>query len=315
MAENNGEKKEEFVQLASGLVVPAIRTDLAPGEEAPAHLLAWIENHGRKWPRRYIEMQRRICTDHRMADFWSWISRVRFNRLDTFRSSFSLGREIYQCTRLPQKPGNLTPGQREAYFEKVRKHANALCELLEGTKFDRPFLSELSEKTLGKSLGDALSDWGPDESDEGHTKAFQIKPHGKFEHRYDYPLNVLTESLSEVMDWTRWDDNWDGNLFATSAPIAQANAESTPIVYFCCTLHQHFHGYGVEIPFAILATVANVALELPPERQVDEDSARKQVRRFQARIATQESAAPYAFGDPSGQKSDDSDNSVLSDPF
>jgi hypothetical protein len=90
------------------------------------------------------------------------------------------------------------------------------------------------------------------------------------------------------MDWTYWDDNWDGGIWSTSAPIAQANSERMPIIYFCCTLFDWFKQNGVEVPFPILATVANVALDLTADNLVDEDNVRKQVRRYQKRKAEQE---------------------------
>lgn len=280
-------EEDHFVALPDGRHVPAIRMELGPKEHTPEHLIEWIEREDvqRNWPPRVLAFKRRLCVDERMSDFWSWIGTVRFSSFDRFRSSGTVSENILRSTRLPGKPGNMTPTQREAYFKKVRVHVEALSKLLEGTKFDSPWVTELTEQELERSLSEHLYSWGEDESDEGHVVAYQVTTEGRYRQHYEYPDNVLRETLHNVHEWTYWDDNWDGNIFGTSAPIAQANSHSTPIVYFCCTFYEWFHRYGVEIPFGILATVANVALDLPADKQIDEDVARKQVRRFQQRRA------------------------------
>lgn len=209
----------------------------------------------------------------------------------------------------------MTPTQREAYFKKIRAHAEALQALLEGTRFDKPHMAEVPDKELDKPLRKALDNWGEDEAEEGHVVAFQVTPEGRFRHHYDFPENVLTNTLFEVVAWTYWDDGWDGGIWSTSAPIVQANSESTPAIYFCCTVHGWFHEYGVDMPFRVLATVASVALDLPANKQLDEDAVRKQVRRYQVRVAKQRAERPDAFEDVAGQNFEDDGDSVLSDPF
>ncbi len=66
------------------------------------------------------------------------------------------------------------------------------------------------------------------------------------------------------------------------------------------------------IPFPVLATLANVALKLPVASQVDEEAVRKQVRRFEARIAAvnkaREEEDPFSdknFAWPAGEVTDD----------
>lgn len=287
-----------LVTLPSGAIVPATLTtlpaapsELEPGGHSPDALLAWIarmEQQSSDIPigfKRYIAFCRKLCADPRMREFWDWLGSVKFKRNDMMRSSVSVSRQINRSTQLPTKPGDMTPAQRDAYFKKVRAHAYALFELLEGTRFDNDHMSELSDKKLSKSLDSNLHSWGDDEEDEGHTVAFQVTPDGKFEHHYDFPDSALTQTLMNVVDWTHWDDCWGNGVFDTSEPIVQTNSESTPVVYFCCTLHDWFHGYGVEIPFRVLATAANVSLDLPADREIDEEAARKQVRRFQQRRA------------------------------
>lgn len=285
-----------LAMLPDGRIVPGIRTELGPDAHTPGHLLSWIKMVEGKggWPSHHLEFKRKLCNDSRMTGFWEWIGTVHFNRHDMMRSSTSVSKQIYRSTRLPGKPGNMTPTQREGYFKKIRSHVGALLELLEGTMFDQPFMTELTDNELDRTLHESLDSWGDDESDDGHVVAYQVTPEGRYRHHYDFPDNVLCETLRNVYEWTRWDDNWDGGM-STSAPIAQSNSESTPIIYFCCTLHDWFHRYGVAIPFGVLATVANVALDLPADRQIDEDNARKQVRRFQQRRAKMQDSRPPTF--------------------
>jgi hypothetical protein len=307
--------KQFFVLLPSGKLVPAIRDHLEPGEETPEHLLAWLDGVGQKWPKRIVDFKRKLCTDRRMREFWDWLGTVKFTRHDKFRSSLSVTEDIRHATRMPSFPGNLTAKQREAYFGKVRGHAQALIGLLRNTKFDREYLEEIPEKTLARPLAKELTSWADDEAEEGHTVAFQVTPDGAYRHHYDYPHNALSSTLCDLLEWTHWEDNWDGNWFGSSAPIAQANASTTPTIYFCCTLHDSFRQHGVEIPFPLLATVANVALDLSDDRQLDEDTARKQVRRYQERLQSARACRPEAFDGAPGQNLPDWDDSVLSDPF
>lgn len=309
------EKEQAFVVLPSGTRVPAIRTDLDADEPTPAYLLAWLERMGDKLPDRIAKFKRKVCVDRRMGPFWGWLSTVRFKGHDSLRSSLSVTDSMLRATRIPGFPGNLTPAQRETYFKKIRVHAEALIELLRGSKFDHEWMQEIHDETLAKPLEKALYSWGDDESDEGHTVAYQVTPEGSYRHHYDYPRNVLTGTLADLLEWTCWEDNWDGNWFGSSAPIAQVNCGSAQTIYFCCTLHDSFRRHGVEIPFPILATVANVALDLPADKQVDEDTARKQVRRYQERLRKARADRPEAFDGAPGQNAVDWDDSVLSDPF
>ena len=299
------------VLLPSGKIVPPIDTNLRHNEHCPEHLLDWLEKYGKQLPPDVINLKRKLCNDMRMVDMWAWLGSVRFKNYDKFRGSLSVSDQIYRSTNLPGKPGDMTPTKREAYFKKVRSHAEALIALLEGTRFDNDYMSEVSEEKLSRPLHRALASWGDDEYEEGHVVAFQVTPDGAYQHHYNFPENMLTETLYSVLSWTHWDDAWDGGIWSTSAPIAQANSESTQAVYFNCTLFDWFQRNGVQIPFPILATVANVALDIAPERQLDEEAVRKQVRRYQARRAKQ----GVSDSADTGQNFTNWDDSVLSDPF
>lgn len=276
---------EQLVALPGGKFVPAIDRRLKEGHDKPQYLLDQVARFSDRLLDGNASFLRKLATDRRMHSFWDWLGSVQFERLDLLRNSYTVGEMILRSTRLPGKPGNMTPTQREVYFKKVRRHAEELSNLLRWTRFDNEWMTELTDEELDKKLSQELSSWGGDEEDEGHTVAYQVTPGGVYRHHYDYPASHLARTLNDVVEWTYWEDNWDGRWYGSSAPIAQANSASTPIVYFCCTVHQWFKGHGVEIPFPELASLANVALDLPPARQVDEDTARKQVRRFQARRA------------------------------
>lgn len=285
MTEDNQSSNRPMILLPSGKLVQSATLTLDANEHTPEHLLEWLEKVADQVPPEIANFKRKICTDKRMHVFWSWIGAIRFENQDWARSSLTVSDQIRRSTRIPGKPGDMTPNQRQAYFKKVRTHTKALQELLEDTRFDFMDMSAVSERQLNRPLSSALRSWGVEEQDEGHVVAYQVTPEGQFQHHYSYPENALTEILGRVMEWTYWNDNWDGGIGSTSAPIAQSNSERMPIIYFCCTLFDWFKRNGVEIPFPILATVANVALDLTADDLVDEDTVRKQVRRYQKRKA------------------------------
>lgn len=285
-------------------------------EWSPQYLLDWIERVRDKsnFPKTYLDYLSMLATDRRMSDFWDWFAELAPAKYRHVRAGTTVGAAIWRLTKLPGKPSNMTPAQRSTYFDKVRKHALALMELLRETKFDCSDMRELTEEELDKPLASKLGSWGEDENDDGHVVAFTVTPDGAYEMRYDYPNSNLTNTLWELYEWTHWDDQWDGAIFTSSAPIVQVNAESARIVYFTCSLYDWFSKYKMEMPFPVLATVANVALALGANEQVDEDAVRKQVRRYQERVAKQKADNPPAF-EGNGQNFEELDNSVLSDPF
>ncbi|MEO5811996.1 MAG: hypothetical protein ABIU96_02450 [Rhodanobacter sp.] len=274
--------------------------------------IAWVRGRGSFSDAR-LDILAMLATDLRMRDFWDWLATLPASaRLG--RDALTVSQTIRRLTHLPGKPSNMTPAQRTIFFEKVNKHVLALIELLRETKFDCFNMHELSEDDLRRRLKDELYSWGDDEDDDGHVVAFTVAPDGIFRMPYDYPLSHLTDTLWSVYEWTSWDDQWDGNIFTSSASIVQSDAKSTPIVYFTCSLYEWFSRYRVEIPFPILATAANVALAIGPDDQVDEETVRKQVRRYQSRRAKCRANHPMAFDDD-GQNPPKFDDSVLSDPF
>jgi len=262
-------------------------------------------------PAKVLEFKRKLVDDRRMREFWDWFERIEYKHSRRVQSSIAITDLFWRATKLPGKPGNMTPKQRAAYFDSVRESARALIELLGGTKFDGGGERELTEDQLEKSLDETLDTWGDDEDEAGHVVAFRVTSYGKYKLSYDYPNCALVESLHELEEWTYWDDQWDGRFYGSSAPIVQTNSRSTPIVYFTCSVHGQFSEYGIELPFPILATLTNVALGLSADDEVDEDTVRRQVRRHQERMA--EKAKGHSR--EGGQSSAESDNSVLFPEF
>lgn len=261
-------------------------------EHSPEYLAAWVAKmRERGAADRLIGFADTLATDSRLAEFWSWIATLQAaqKRAYSIGSSIGIAMQVRRATRLPGKPGDMSPKRREAYFAKVRKHAYALQELLSDTRFDNDYSSEVSDENLEKPLDRALDSWGEDEPDEGHVVAFLVTPEGKFRLHYSYPESALCNTLTDVVSWTHWDDAWDGSVLGTSAPLAQPNSEGARTIYFTCVMHHWFKRSGAEIPFKHLASLAEVALDLTPEEQVDEDTVRKQVRRYEARKTERDS--------------------------
>lgn len=265
----------------------------------PIKLKDWLKRlreNDQPWEKRKADFAERVALDPRMRDFWEWLSTASDTaRLPILVGPHSVLEAALRASSMPGKPGNLTPGERSAYFKKVRKHTHALMELLQGTRFDQASMYELEEVELDQPLSKKLYSWGDDESDEGHVVAFVVAPDGVFEMPYTYPSSHLVHALYDLCGWTEWDDQWDGNPLKSSDPISHANSSNAPAIYFTRVMFEKFNGQGVDVPFTLLATLANVVLQLPSESQMDEDTVRKQVRRYQDRMAKLEAARIPAF--------------------
>lgn len=233
----------------------------------------------------YRDMIGRVCGDQRMAQFWHWYKANAVRSVHGLATGRFFATQLWHSTQLPKKPGNLPPALREKYFSDVRKHANALQLLLKETVFDRTSAGKVSESDLLSPFGEILGDHSPYEDQESEFVTFEVTHDGVLVHGSQFAERRLTKTLDDVIAWTRESDHWDGLVFSTSDPIAQSNSARTPIVYFTCTLFDWFEGRGLEIPFPMLATIANVALDMRIDEQLDEDAVRKQIRRHQSRQA------------------------------
>jgi hypothetical protein len=204
---------------------------------------------------------------------------------------------IERATVLPGKPGNYPPKERAAYMLRVRKHAEALIELLVGTTFEGggPVGDYISDDDLPEEVRRQLQSRGVDEEPDGRPETFWVDREGIRRTHYFYPWSAITDLLGEVVNWTYQDDYVSPGGTISSAPIQHARSASTNIIFFNCTLYQSLDQNAAAMPFSVLATIANVALQLPADECVDEDAARKQVRRFQARNPPRDNAfqGPY----------------------
>jgi hypothetical protein len=255
-------------------------------ERTCQYLLSTLDRlNGGSYSESYLRRLRALATDTRLDEFWKWFQEIS-PKARHWVNAYNIATTIIRFTALPSKPGNMTPAQRERYFQKVRTHTEALLALLNETYFDVDTEDELDDHQLDRSLNAELWSWGEDEPIDGHIVAFRVTDEAVYRQHYRYPENRLTSLLSGVLEWTHWPDEWDGNFLKSSAPIVQAKSDSANCVFFTCSLYDYFQQAGESLPFNLLATVANVALNLPADRLLDEDSARKQVRRYQARRAS-----------------------------
>lgn len=264
----------------------------APPKCSPEYLLRHVAGFRARYGnlRKFDELER-LAQDERMGQFWDWLASVNFTRLDTLRNAGTVANAITRYTRKPGKPGNMSRKRRAEYFKRVRKCALELATLLSGTRFDRGGEglghTALTDAECNKSIDSFFEDKGVGNIDgpDDAIVAFYGTADGTRELLdWSFPESNLTATLWRVNDWTHWDDWWDDNFWLSSAPIVQAETERSMVSYFTRMLHDWFKDYGVDMPFPVLATVANVALQLSPDAQTDEETVRKQVRRYQQKM-------------------------------
>ncbi len=250
-----------------------------------------------------------LIFDDRTEEFWAWVRTIKPAWWRNVSTTTDL---LRRATMLPQKPGNLSPRQREDYFKRIRELAYELHEMLCGTRFAHAPEDEISDEKLSESLEKALGRWGEDEPEEGRIVAFRVHSNGVVNSLdYDFPESALTDTLFNLIAWTTWDDHWGRSIFHSSAPIRQANSRGTRANYFACTVWQWFHDHGVSIPAGVLANIADVCLQTGPDDPIAEDSVKKQIFRYKSRTKPKEAA----FIDTEGQISIDGQDFVLSQPF
>ena len=267
-------------------------TEQRPPECSPAYLLGYVSRFRNKYGNsRQLDEWERLARDERMLQFWDWLDGVTFTRSGSSRNALTVARHITYYTRKPGKPGNMSPKRRAEYFERVRKCALDLEALLTGTRFDGAGCGlgyeQLTETDCERSVESFFKARGIGSVDgpEDGVVAFYAATDGAVTLLdWNFPQSNLTDTLRRAYDWTFWNDWWDDDFMLSSAPVIQAGTERSVVSYFTCMLHDWFTGYGVEIPFPVLATAANVALNLSADAQTDEDTVRKQVRRYQQRM-------------------------------
>lgn len=262
----------------------------------PPYLVEWLSrpSTANQSFRQFLE---RLVGDERMASVWPWVEALPSGR--TGHPSFTVCHCAYMATIPPRKPGNLTPAERRGYFQKVRKHAKALIELLEGTGFGLGSWTEeeVDLDKLEETVRSDLKPWGSDDENGEHIVAYRVGDESITRLPYTYPDSHLVELLHQLEPWTEQDDYWDLWGTGSSKPIVHAHSASTKVIYFDCTLYRMLQQMlGTTVPFTHLSTIANVALKLGPDDLVDEEAVRKQVRRYEDRIRKENSG---------GQKSEE----------
>lgn len=264
----------------------------------PPDLREWLNKPSKN---DYLPFDPALVCDPRMRPVWAWHRNLTWEEGLTaskvpglFRSALSFCMSVCRATQMPGKPGNMPPKERAAYLSKVRSHAEALVELLKDTRFSVGDIGPLiEEEDQERSVMRALSDWGEDE--QGHVVAFWVDEDGLYQMPWDYPDCHLTEQLRSLIAWTQDDDYFDRSIMRSSKPISHSRSRGTKAIYFTCTLYEDLERRGASIPFSLLATVANVALRLDVDEMLDEDTVRKQVRRYQARSGKNEDLSDRPF--------------------
>lgn len=258
----------------------------------PTETAEWLSKMEGKLPPAKAEFYCRLSRDERMKEAWEWHDSVR-SQLPRYQGGGPIGlmMDAEDAVEMPGKPGNMPPKQRERYLQKVRHHALALAELLEDTCFGCEWDegkeidlegSENVEQEIGEYVASAARFAAAEPEGGNILVAYDADPDGLYQLPFDYPHSHTTGILRDVVEWTYYDDRWGRAGLISSSPIRQSG-EKARVTYFSCTFYKRLARHGVEVPFPILATLANVCLALPVEQQVEEDTVRKQVRRFSER--------------------------------
>src|SRR5579871_5325599 len=85
---------------------------------APTKVKEWLEKvaENSNLPRAYLEFCARVSRDDRMKEFWAWLPGAAATSKAThvtMLDPLSVCGKMWRLTRLPGKPGNMTPKQRE----------------------------------------------------------------------------------------------------------------------------------------------------------------------------------------------------------
>lgn len=219
-----------------------------------------LDRLGRSYPEEKFALARLLACDERMREVWEWHERIRDNqRPNDEWHSMDFVLLVREATTMPDKPDSLPPKQRAPYLKSVRRHAEALISLLGDTYYDR---------------ANAIF----------------------YTHPPDYLDRHLVATLRQVCAWTRDCEYREQEGMPPRSPIRRTGP-GVRVVNFNCKLYEALARREIEIPFPILATVANVALELPENQQIDEDTARKQVRRHLDRVGDEQPIPPQEDSD------------------
>jgi hypothetical protein len=245
-------------------------------------LADWLIGMIDRYPLNDWSTHARLIADDRMREVWEWCVKNCPDKLTPgIDQGIWLCMTVCSALQLPGKPTNLSLAKRAKYFSDVRRHAQALSTLLQDTVYCSDLngpLEPIEPDDLEDVVVRDLQSWGEDEM--GHVVAYYVDEDSVSRLPWDYPECVLSDLLQKVIEWTHWDDRWTYSLTA-KGPLDYAKPASARATFFCCTVHRKFASFGQRITFPLLATLANVALQLPSDAQLDEEAVRKQVRRFE----------------------------------
>lgn len=219
---------------------------------------------------------RHLRQDNRMQEVLDWFASIpqlaQYPRMSLHRF-LSLVRD---AMRMPGKPANMPPGRRAAYFDRVRKHAEALQKLLQDTEYDRHDEGEdIPDDQIYQYIDAGLFEARANDCDP--DQYYKISRYGMTSLPSDYPWCDLSLMLSGLIEWTD-EESCCGDRYFMPARVTSSRAQ-----YFNCTMFELFLRWtGQRMPFGILASLAEVALELP--EPMDVDTVQKQVQRYMEKV-------------------------------
>lgn len=271
---------------------------------APDGAIKWLQSVGPKHPDASAVLTHiAMLSDLRMRAVWEWHGKVVASTSDRPKplrgDALSLLFDVERYTSLPGFPGNLSLVERTRYMAKVRDHARELLVLLSETVFnlcpiDSPpdNAEPIQEERLPKAMLGDLGNWGEDSP--GRIVSYFVDGDGVYPMPWHFPESALSSLLADLVDWTYSDDGFDWGM-KSSKPLERAKGKGAKVSYFTRSMFESLERKGIEIPFCHLATIANVALNLPASESVDEDAVRKQVRRYQADLRKEEASKDCPF--------------------
>ncbi len=203
--------------------------------------------------KEHHEMLVRLATALPMKRFWEWLDAANDGQGDgpELDPMFLFWRAV-RGTKLPEPPGGVSPRARKRHLEKVKHHASALIALLRDTRFDLD-LDDISE-----GLG-----WDRKEVEAALS---------------DYPSCTLTEQLTQLLDWCEQEDYHDRHRTPTWM-LRQGGAPAKKH-FLAEALYSAFEHARISPPWEHLATLINVALDLPESEALNPDTTQKMVARI-----------------------------------
>ena len=181
----------------------------------------------------------------------------------------------------------MSDSDRNEYFDRVRRHAQALIDLLEGTAFeDRGFrLASWTEDQFIDASNHAKRNIQetieliPDEVNESRLVAYFVEKHRVELMPFDYPDSDLVGSLGRLIEWANQADYFGRPGQGSSAHLGHSG-ELRKVRYFEYEIHSYFKAFGrKEIPHRCIATLSNIVFQLPAEKLRSADVVKKTIAR------------------------------------